>query len=199
MIGVVVPSLSSRSISMLSKSVLASLAESTGVFPFLTMCFGPRTELAGFPEMTWPVTSQSKSIRIAARCCFFVGATSARVALDVSGDGHRVDGLEREPPLLTPSEELSYGLGVGRSRVLVPDVGGEELEEAACRPGRRLRQSRPVKPARSLALPRSAHLLGSFLETGLFGSLACVGPVFCKKRGPRMPQDGRLSLGLTSR
>ena len=33
-----------------------------------------RTELAGFAEIPWPVTSQSKSILIAARCCFFVGA-----------------------------------------------------------------------------------------------------------------------------
>jgi hypothetical protein len=42
--------------------------------PRFTTYFGPRTEDAGFIGITWPVTNQSKSIRIAARCCFTVGA-----------------------------------------------------------------------------------------------------------------------------
>ena len=36
----------------------------------------PRTELAGFDGMTWPTTSQSNSIRSAARCTLTDGAAS---------------------------------------------------------------------------------------------------------------------------
>jgi hypothetical protein len=32
--------------------------------------FGPRTAAAGFIGTTWPMTSQSNSIRTAASCCF---------------------------------------------------------------------------------------------------------------------------------
>ena len=39
--------------SMPSSSVLVSFAESTGVLPVLTTCFGPRTELAGLNGRTW--------------------------------------------------------------------------------------------------------------------------------------------------
>src|ERR1039458_9949288 len=49
----------------------------TGVLPFFTTYLGPRTAWAGFVSRTWPVTSQSKSIRSAARCCFTVGAVNS--------------------------------------------------------------------------------------------------------------------------
>ena len=62
---------------MPSRSVLVSFAESTGVLPVLTTCFGPRTELAGLKGRTWPTTSQSKSIRSAARCCLTLAGASA--------------------------------------------------------------------------------------------------------------------------
>ena len=61
---------------MLSRSVRASSAERTGVLPFLTTCLGALTEAAGLTGRTWPVTSQSKSIRMAARCCLTEGAAS---------------------------------------------------------------------------------------------------------------------------
>ncbi len=64
--------------SMESSSVRVSAALSTGVLPWRTECFGPRTELAGLVAMTWPTTSQSKSIRMPARCCFTDGAASER-------------------------------------------------------------------------------------------------------------------------
>ena len=62
---------------MPSRSALVSFAESTGVLPVLTTCLGPRTELAGLNGRTWPTTSQSKSIRSAARCCFTLAGASA--------------------------------------------------------------------------------------------------------------------------
>ena len=39
-----------------------------------TTCFGPRTAAAGFIGSTWPVISQSNSMRTAASCCFTPGA-----------------------------------------------------------------------------------------------------------------------------
>ena len=54
-----------------------SFAESTGVLPVLTTCFGPHTELVGLRGGIWPTTSQSKSIWSAARCCFTLAGASA--------------------------------------------------------------------------------------------------------------------------
>ncbi len=63
-------------VSMVSSSVRVSSAVSTGVLPFLTLCLGPRTTLAGLEGMTWPTTSQSNSIRMAASCSLTVGAVT---------------------------------------------------------------------------------------------------------------------------
>ena len=62
---------------MPSMSARVSFAESTGVLPVLTTYLGPRTELAGLNGRTWPTTSQSKSIRSAARCCLTLAGESA--------------------------------------------------------------------------------------------------------------------------
>ena len=45
-----------------------------GVLPRLTTCSGPRTTEAGLLRTTWPTTSQSNSMRTAARCCLTEGA-----------------------------------------------------------------------------------------------------------------------------
>ena len=50
-----------------------SSASSTGVLPVFKTCFGPRTAEAGFIDTTWPMTSQSNSMRTAASCCFTPG------------------------------------------------------------------------------------------------------------------------------
>ena len=62
------------SVGMVSISRRHSWPSSTGVLPVLTTCFGPRTAEAGFVGTTWPVISQSNSIRTAASCCFTPGA-----------------------------------------------------------------------------------------------------------------------------
>ena len=59
-----------------SRSARAAVADSTGVLPDLTTSRGPRTAAAGFDRTVWPVTSQSKSIRIAARCCLTLDGPS---------------------------------------------------------------------------------------------------------------------------
>ncbi len=53
--------------SIRSRSARVSAGVSTGVAPFVTTCFGPRTDAAGFTGSTWWTTSQSQSARIAAR------------------------------------------------------------------------------------------------------------------------------------
>jgi hypothetical protein len=61
-------------VSIASSSARASPAANTGVLPFLTECFGPRTTLAGFVGITWPTTSQSNKPRRAANRCLIDGA-----------------------------------------------------------------------------------------------------------------------------
>ena len=58
---------------MLSSSRRACSASSTVVLPVFTTCFGPRTACAGLVATIWPVTSQSNSMRMAARCCLTDG------------------------------------------------------------------------------------------------------------------------------
>jgi site-specific recombinase XerD len=65
-----------RAAAMESSSSRASSGVSTGVLPFLMTYLGPRTADAGFTVRTPPVTSQSNSIRIAAKCCLTVGFDS---------------------------------------------------------------------------------------------------------------------------
>ena len=48
-------------VSMESSRARASSLLSTGVLPFFTTYFGPRTAWAGFVSRTWPVTSQSNT------------------------------------------------------------------------------------------------------------------------------------------
>ena len=59
---------------MESSSLRHSAPSSTGVLPVFTTCFGPRTAAAGLVGTTWPVISQSNSIRTAASCCLTPGA-----------------------------------------------------------------------------------------------------------------------------
>jgi hypothetical protein len=57
-----------------SSSLRHSALSSTGVLPVFTTRFGPRTAAAGFIGTTWPVTSQSNSMRTAASRCLTPGA-----------------------------------------------------------------------------------------------------------------------------
>ena len=64
-------------------SAVASSEDSTGVTPLLTECRGPRTECAGLTGTTWPVTSQSNSMRMQARCCLTEGADMRRPSCSI--------------------------------------------------------------------------------------------------------------------
>src|SRR5271155_2692190 len=134
--------------SMLSRSLRASSGVSTGVLPRLTACLGPRTECAGLIASTWPTTSQSNSMRTAARCCLTVGFSKSRRP-NVGGDVHRLDCDQlMEASVLAPGEEASAGVEVGRSLVRVLDRDGEEFEI----PARRLVAGRGDKASRCLSL-----------------------------------------------
>ena len=99
--------------------------------PVFTTCFGPRTAAAGFIGTTWPVISQSNSIRTAASCCFTPGAECSSCKLLHPGRHvERPDGREREAATLAPGEEPAAGAGIGPARVGVLDVGGEEFDVA---------------------------------------------------------------------
>ena len=104
--------------------------------PVFTTCFGPRTAEAGFAGTTWPVISQSNSMRTAASCCFTPGARMGLLErLDIGGDIERPDRRQRQAAILAPGEELAAGPRVSPARVRVADVGGEEFDVA---PGGRL-------------------------------------------------------------
>ena len=80
------------SVGMLSNSWRASSGERIGVRPRLTTCLGPRTTEAGLLLTTWPTTSQSNSMRTAARCCLTLGAAcDVAQLLDVGRDMHRLE------------------------------------------------------------------------------------------------------------
>ena len=121
---------------MLSSSVRASAGSSTGVLPLRALCAGPRTEAAGLSGTTWPMTSQSNRWRIAASCCFTVGAACVwRLPLDPGGDVQRLHRGDRgHAVVLAPRQEVGHGAGVGAPGVRVADGGGEELEEADAGP-----------------------------------------------------------------
>ena len=127
----------SVSVTMESSSSRASPAVSTGVLPFRTECFGPRTALAGLTGMICPTTSQSKSMRSPARRSLTEGAATRSWRLfDVGGDVHRLDVAQMADAMrAAPVGEAGRGLRVGLARVRIPDMGGEELQDAACGPG----------------------------------------------------------------
>ena len=95
----------------LSNSARASSGERIGVRPRLTTWLGPRTTDAGLLRTTWPTTSQSNSMRTAARCCLTEGAAwvfpgarrrprraRARGGRARAGRAPRTSGRRQKPP-----------------------------------------------------------------------------------------------------
>ena len=129
----------------------------TGVAPFVTTCFGPRTVAAGFTGRTWLTTSQSPSMRMAARCCLTVGGRPG-VGPDVGRHVQRRDRREPQAPRLTPRQKLPHGSPVRRPRPPVGDPRGEKLEKLLHRRGPRVDDQTDSGTAcwatRSHSLPR---------------------------------------------
>ena len=115
---------------MLSSRRRACSSVKTGVLPRRTTCLGPRTAWAGLTARTWPTTSQSNSMRIAARCNLTVGL-AAVVCTSLCSDVHRLDvGQPADLVLLDPREKVTCSPVVGHAGVLVADRRGEKFKEA---------------------------------------------------------------------
>src|SRR5258708_31751404 len=67
-----------------SNNVLASSRLQTGVLPFLTTYFGPRTEWAGFDGVICRTTRKSYSIRTAASFCLMVGLDPGKSSIQAA-------------------------------------------------------------------------------------------------------------------
>lgn len=83
-------------VSMPAASCYISSAEKHRVFPFLTLCCGPRMACAGLIAITWTVTSQSNSPRIAAVLLNRRFGHDGPELLDVVGDVNWLDVLQPE-------------------------------------------------------------------------------------------------------
>ena len=100
--------------------------------PALTTCRGPRTELAGLKGRTLaddePVEEHPQRRKV-----LFDARRRERPGelLDVGRNHHRLELDEGDAPALAPLGEPAHGRKIGEARVPVPDVGGEELPEAA--------------------------------------------------------------------
>ena len=107
--------------SIRSSSERVSAGVSTGVAPFVTTCFGPRTAAARFTGRTWLTRSQSPSMRIAATCCF---------------DRGRCFGLGPDPRLrrwVCGCCHPRYSPCVGSGPLTaVPDTIGASRRDASC-------------------------------------------------------------------
>ena len=139
------------SISMESRSVRAWSALRTGVLPRLTTYLGPRTELAGFMGMIWPVTSQSKSMRIAARCCLTVVAEPGCCSMWAAITTGLILSRSRMPRASHLRKKLRDGQGVSGARVLrlrMLAVKNSMKRQAALWPARAIGAGRLSTPAR---------------------------------------------------
>ena len=90
--------------------------------------FGPRTAAAGFTGSTWWTTSQSQSARIAAGCCFTVGADPGCVRMQAATWSGAI-ARSPKPRAATPPQEPPRRTPVGGPRPVVRDRGREELQE----------------------------------------------------------------------
>src|ERR1700680_4596375 len=75
-----------ESLGIESNSVLASSRLQTGVLPFLTTYFGPRTECAGFDGVICRTTRKSYNIRTAASFCLTVGLDPGKSSIQAGSD-----------------------------------------------------------------------------------------------------------------
>ena len=117
---------------MPSRSALVSFAESTGVLPVLTTCFGTADRARGVERQDLaddePVEEHPERREV-----LLDGRRRERSGelLDVGRDHHGLDLVESDAAAFAPFGEAAHGREVGEAGVGVPDVGGEELPEAA--------------------------------------------------------------------
>src|ERR1700740_1926396 len=86
-----VPHMKHQSLGIESSSVLASSRLQTGVLPFLTTYFGPRTECAGFDGVICRTTKKSYNIRTAASFSLTVGLDPGKSSIQAATWNGRTD------------------------------------------------------------------------------------------------------------
>src|ERR1700682_6083154 len=94
-----------ESLGIESNSVLASSRLQTGVLPFLTTYFGPRTECAGFEGVICRTTKKPYTIRTAASFCLTVGLEPRKV-LNPGSHMERPHGREFQAMSSAPVKKL---------------------------------------------------------------------------------------------
>ena len=91
---------------------------------------GPATAAAGFIGSTWPVTSQSNSMRTAASCCFTPALHASPAVLSPRPPRRTAGCRERRAAIFAPGEKPAAGARIGPAGVIVVDVGGKEFDIA---------------------------------------------------------------------
>src|SRR4029077_4251142 len=116
-----------ESLGIESSSVLASSRLQTGVLPFFTTYFGPRTECAGFDGVICLTTRKSYSIRTAASFCLMVGLDPGKSSIQGS-HMERSHGREFQAVSSAPVKKLPASAGVSLPGIPVTDRGREEVD-----------------------------------------------------------------------
>src|SRR5207244_2094242 len=113
--------------SMLSRSVRASSASSTGVLPRLTTCFGPRTA-AGRVHLDHLAHDEPVEEHADGREMLLGSGRAVALAeqLDVAGDVMGAERLQGERASIAPGAERAHGERVSGARIAVADLRGEE-------------------------------------------------------------------------
>src|SRR6266566_5206203 len=109
-----------------SSSVLASSRLQTGVLPFLTTYFGPRTECAGFDGVICRTTRKSNNIRTACELLLNGRLGSGKI-LNPGSHMEWSNGREFKAMSGAPVKKLPASPRVSSPSVPVADRGGEEI------------------------------------------------------------------------
>ena len=101
--------------------------------PFLTECFGPRTALAGLVGHELPDHKPVEEHSEPGQMELDRGRRNPELqVVDAGGDVNRLDVAQMGNAMhVAPGGEAGRGLRVGLAGVRVPDMGGEELDDAS--------------------------------------------------------------------
>jgi hypothetical protein len=112
----------------IESSVLASSRLQTGVLPFFTTYFGPRTACAGFDGVICRTTRKSHNIRTAASYCLTVG--SHRGKSSIQADTERSHSCEFQAMSDGPVKKLPASPSVSLSGIPVANRSSEKVNVA---------------------------------------------------------------------
>src|SRR5713226_6130023 len=148
--------------SMESNSCRAWSADRTGVLPRFTTYLGPRTCAGRVRRQDATGNQIVEKLPDGGQMLFDrrLGHHDAEL-LNVGSHGRWPDSVQLQASVLAPIKELSNRQGIGHPGVTVPDVGGEELDEAlaGARAGRRDRGRQHVDAGANERRRRRDHVI----------------------------------------